>query len=392
MVDPVGLFETEMRNYPFAFLHIGKPRHEEITEDAIKELYYGYNYSILYNHGFRVDEWGGPNAGFCIGTLCAECRTSFVMENVNPNPPYDYVVNDTVAQGANRADCLYWDDSSYHCDNSNFDGCWRKWRMIDTPQDSGLVECKCPIIVEPPDYGGSHPPFNWYWDEDLSDALGNLLGGLAGCSVAKQRIKVKEQVVSPYCDCYFKSNWSYESLGHLLHAVQDFWSHSNAIFVSDCKVEVCDNPSPIGCLDWECTEYNVEEKWTQPGIPDQILANGWGLFSGIFNAYGWTALHDISCAAPPTTDFPGRIILSEVPCNVGQKLIAHCMLNKDNIGGDRDCMSACDQGDWWGDCGGADNIQRDQFVAVREYAKITSKGSLLTFCDFVGPNLCYPSK
>jgi hypothetical protein len=45
-----------------------------------------------------------------------------------------------------------------------------------------------------------------------------------------------------------------------------------------------------------------------------------------------------------------------------------------------------------GDCGGEDNIQRDQFVAVREYAKITSKGSLLTFCYFVGPNLCYPSK
>jgi len=134
-VDPLGMFETEMRNYPFAFLHIGKPRHEEITEDAIKELHYQKYYPILYNHGFRVDQWGGPNAGFCISTLCAECRTSFVIKNVNPNPPYDYVVYDTVAQGANRADCLYWDDSSYHCDNSNFDGCWRKWRMIDTPQD-----------------------------------------------------------------------------------------------------------------------------------------------------------------------------------------------------------------------------------------------------------------
>jgi RHS repeat-associated protein len=366
-VDPLGMFKTEMRNYPFVFLHIGDAIHEEITEDAIRRL------GLLSNHGFRVNEWDS-NTRFCIsGIFCAECRKSI----------------DTIAQGVNRADCLYVLDSSYHCDNSNFDGCYQKAQMIQYPESSGILTCTCtsPLWEPPPKFppGGGGP------------GKGEGGGGGRGCSVGRSgRLSEKSHVS---CSCSFKSNWNYEKLGQLLHAVQDFWAHSNGVFVSTCSKRKCVSRVFV-CLDWECAEYKVETKWNGSNVPSGTTARWWGLFTGLFDGGGWSAADDILCilpwpfypATPPGYPFPIPIdFLNQrrhPPCDLGQKIMAHCMLNKDNPGGDRDCMSACDLGDWPGDCGGDDSIQKYAFNDVKNRAIASSRFYLMLFCAEKA-NICY---
>jgi RHS repeat-associated protein len=370
-VDPVGMFKTEMRNYPFVFLHIGDPIHEEITEDAISQL------GLLSNHGFRVNEWDS-NTRFCIsGIFCAECRKSI----------------DTIAQGVNRADCLYVLDSSYHCDNSNFDGCYQKAQMIQYPESSGILTCTC---TSPPWEPPPPPPPLYSSPNQSYSLLNQLLEGFfeslrLGCSVGRHgRLREKSHVS---CSCSFKSDWNYEKLGRLLHAVQDFWAHSNAVFVTRCI-------DKVGILDEECVDYEVEPIWNGSNVPSGSTASWWGLFTGLFDGSGWSATDDILCILPypfyPATP-PGYPIPIPIdflnqrrhpPCDLGQKIMAHCMLNKDNPGWDGDCMHACDLGDWPGDCGGDDSIQKFAFNDVKNRAIASSRFYLMLFCAEKA-NICY---
>jgi RHS repeat-associated protein len=95
LVDPLGMIKTRMQ-VKGIFWHAGPPKHEEITEDTASSLI--WEYPKLYQQAFRVENWvGGPRA------FGAQCR----------GPA------NTLAQGANRADCFYSGESSYHCDNNN---------------------------------------------------------------------------------------------------------------------------------------------------------------------------------------------------------------------------------------------------------------------------------
>jgi len=79
-----------------------------------------------------------------------------------------------------------------------------------------------------------------------------------------------------------------------------------------------------------------------------------------------------------------------LPCDLQSRTMVHCMLNKDGVGArDRECMNACDQGDWNGDCAGWDNIQRFAFNDAKELAVSTTKNYLALFCLLAGPNICY---
>jgi len=351
-VGPLGMFKTEMRNYPIVILHIGDAIHEGITEDAIRQL------GLLSNRGFRVNEWDSSTRFCFAGIACFECRKPI----------------DTIAQGVNRADCLYVLDSSYHCDNSNFDGCYQKARMIQYPESSGILTCTCtsPPWEPPPKFppGGGGP------------GKGEGGGGGGGCSVGRHgRLSEKSHVS---CSCSFKSDWNYEKLGRLLHAVQDFWAHSNGEFVSTCSKRECVSRALV-CLDWECAEYKVETIWNGSNVPSGTTARWWGLFTGLFGGGGWPENYDVVCILPYPL-YPSYRV--NPPCDLGQKIMAHCMLNKDNPGGDRDCMDACDLGDWPGDCGGDDSIQKFAFNEVKNRAITSSKFYLMLFCAEKA-NICY---
>jgi RHS repeat-associated protein len=360
LVDPVGMFETTMQLYG-ALWHEGHSVHEGITEDAIR----GLNYPKLSQYGFRVDNcW--DNGPITITVIPSTPPTVVALQCRCPR--------DTVAQGVNRADCFYASDSSYHCDNSNFDGCSQKAQMIESPVSSGLVTCTC---TSPP--GWQPPPPSYPPPGRGGSGKGEGEGGGGGCSVARLREKS-----SSSCSCSFQGGWNYEKLGRLLHAVQDFWAHSNGEFVSTCSKRECVSRVFV-CLDWECAEYKVETKWNGSGVPSGSTANSFGLFTGLFGGGGWQEWEDVVCALP----YPLYSSLRRYPpCDVGRKIMPHCMLNKDYEGGDNDCMSACDQGDWAGDCGGKDNIQREAFNIVRNRSQSSSRFYLRLFC-FERAGICY---
>jgi hypothetical protein len=355
-VDPVEMFEVGVKWSPYfvPLLHVGvDPNHEEITESAISELYGAYpgKYSKLYQYGFRLDDWRGVY--FRIGTLTFQCRTG---TDVRPDA-------DRVAQGTNIADCLFLNDSSYHCDNSNFDGCDEKGFMVMNPVSNGLVTCQCSGGGGSGGGGGR--------------GRGGGEGGGAGCSVAKQRLKNKGYDRCQYffpsrpeeckCVCSFKvaispdirdlGQMDYEKLGRLLHPIQDFWSHSTAIYVPGCKTKKCVKKVLGVCLDEECAEYYRNYNWTNLDIPMRTQAGNVGLRTGWFGANGWSALEDVACLWPP--------------CN------AHCMLNKDDGSFSRDDFSPCDG-----------NIQKDAHWEVKSKATDSTKYHLDLFCKGLG-GICY---
>jgi len=91
----------------------------------------------------------------------------------------------------------------------------------------GCVDCS----------GGSQPPS---YPRGGGPGKGEGGGG-GGCSVSIQRLKEKAMPSECYkagCrdwQCFFRAPEDYETLGRYLHPVQDFWSHSNSVFVSTCK-------------------------------------------------------------------------------------------------------------------------------------------------------------
>jgi len=437
MVDPVGMFETEMEG-DWPINHKGDPRHEEITEDAARAILSPYRYN---NNGVRVNDWSkGPTFTrvIVVGiTLVVKCR-SFA---------------DTIAQGANRVDCLFADDSGFHCDNDNFEGCYQRGKLLLDPELGGAVVCTfqqskaCCSTPPPPPPGGPPPGDGWSgggggsdsggsgvmgcsregsgswtdsggWSCEWTQCDGRLCymcymsgrgeGGVKGCSVVNKRLREKSSC-PPYpwmCDpnnpgylkdpidrkiwcecttiktCSFASGWNWERIGHFIHPVQDFWSHSNALFVSGCAVY----SNTLG--DIECVEpWVATPKWTNTNLPISIVARNNLLFTGLYGGskagYSWEAWEDMRCTipgSPPLSRYP--------PCDLEKGVMAHCMLNKDNEGWDRDCYAPCYQGHWPGDCGGKDNMQRYLYNEARERALTSSKYYLDNFCKG-SPRLCY---
>jgi hypothetical protein len=149
----------------------------------------------------------------------------------------------------------------------------------------------------------------------------------------------------------------YEKLGRLLHPIQDFWSHSTAIYVPGCKTKKCVKKVLGVCLDEECAEYYRNYNWTNLDIPMSTQAKKAGLRTGWFGANGWSALEDVACLWPP--------------CN------AHCMLNKDDGSFSRDDFSPCDG-----------NIQKDAHWEVKSKATDSTKYHLDLFCKGLG-GICY---
>jgi RHS repeat-associated protein len=372
LVDPVGMFETLMK--PMGVGHAGKARHEEITQNAVNQLWY----PKLREYGSAENYWDNGPWWYDI----AQCRG----------------FKNKLAQGVNRADCLYEDDSSYHCDNSNFVGCSSVADKVSYPTSKGVVECICvancggggSIGGRGGGGGGSYQPGS---------------GGGGGCSIINQRIRQKAS--SPSWQCYFKAGENYETLGRYLHPAQDFWSHSNSIFVPGCGKKICvrspnwktcifgliDDSIRIacerGCSKYECAEYTVETKYTGSSIPSPQDVSRFGLFSGLYGGQGWSAVDDILCSSSASWADPR--FSKGIPCDVGAKIMAHCMLNKDGEWGqDRSCMNACDMGLWKGDCGGSDNIQRYAFWSAFYTAEASTQNYLRLFCvGNVGASLCY---
>ena len=353
VVDPVGMFKTRMQ-FLGELWHAGPPKHEEITEDAASSL--RWKYPKLYQQAFRVENWdGGPWA------FGAQCR----------GPA------NTLAQGANRADCFYSDESSYHCDNNNFDGCWGLANEVKDAFD--IVSCSCSGSGGGGGIGGGGGSGgNWNWGGGGGGGgSGGGEGGGAGCSVAKQRLKNKGYDRCQYffpsrpqeckCVCSFKvaispgisdlGQMDCEKLGRLLHPIQDFWSHSTAIYVPGCKTKKCVKKVLGVCLDEECAEYYRNYNWTNLDIPMRTQAGNVGLRTGWFGANGWSALEDVACLWPP--------------CN------AHCMLNKDDGSFSRDDFSPCDG-----------NIQKDAHWEVKSKATDSTKYHLDLFCKGLG-GICY---
>jgi hypothetical protein len=223
---------------------------------------------------------------------------------------------------------------------------------------------------------------------------------------------------------------SYQDVGILLHAVQDFWAHSNAVFVPDCAEpwsyyrcdiwnndlcryysECMSNSSLDPQLKSDCTQkyiilncrclketsysrclsYRVQKKYTNQYLPSDISAGTYGLFTGLYDGGGWSKVDDAACSAPyPLQPLLGLPSPRKPPCDLQSRTMAHCMLNKDGVGAnDRECLNACDQGDWNGDCAGRDNIQRFAFNDAKELAIVSTKTYLTVFCFMTGPNICY---
>jgi RHS repeat-associated protein len=452
LVDPLGMFETQVEaRVTFWFWDFGDPRHEEITEEAAAAILPSHKYNI---YGKRVDNWGegpihcgnywtvyDPFALFWTKEqICARCRN----------------FADTIAQGTNRADCLFADDSSFHCDNDNFEGCYQKGKLLLDPELGRAIVCTfqqskaCCSTPPPPPPGGGPPPGDG-WRGDGGGSAGGIIGcrgegssrgswtnsggwscewtkcdgrlcymcymsgrgegGLKGCSVVNKRLREKSSC-PPYpwmCDpnnpgylkdpidrkmwcectiiktCSFAGGWNWERIGHFIHPVQDFWSHSNALFVSGCAVF----SNTLG--DKECVEPRVgTPKWTNTNLPTSIDAQKNLLFTGLYGGskagYSWRADLDITCSMPRAIGVGWLKVYP--PCDLNKGVMPHCMLNKDNKGWDRDCYAPCYQGHWPGDCGGKDNMQRYLYSEARERALISSKHYLDKFCKN-SPRLCY---
>jgi hypothetical protein len=148
-------------------------------------------------------------------------------------------------------------------------------------------------------------------------------GGLKGCSVVNKRLREKSSC-PPYpwmCDpnnpgylkdpidrkiwcecttiktCSFASGWNWERIGHFIHPVQDFWSHSNALFVSGCAV--------YSNTFWRyrvCGTLVVDTKVDQVHICRALLIarNRDLLFTGLYGGskagYSWECTEDFLCA------------------------------------------------------------------------------------------------
>jgi RHS repeat-associated protein len=360
-VDPVGMFKTAMRPLGFPH-HVGYPHHEKITEDAVNNL----GYSKLKWFGPAEDYWSFKDSPWLYSV--AQCRG----------------YKNKLAQGANRADYFYEDDSSYHFDNNNFSGCRLVAERLLFPKSRGVLFRGCVDCS-----GGSQPPS---YPSGGGPGKGEGGGG-GGCSVSIQRLKEKAMPSECYkagCrdwQCFFRAPEDYETLGRYLHPVQDFWSHSNSVFVSTCTKKTCASSFLGTCLDWECAEYGVVSYYSKTKIPeylDDLRTLATGLYGGSKWDYSWSASDDISCQK--AISFIGS---RYPPCDLQAKVFTHCMLNKDdNAGPDRDCMHACDQGDWPGDCGGDDNGQRYAFWDARNRALTSTIHYLSSFCQ-EAPNLCY---
>ncbi|MFZ8804356.1 MAG: RHS repeat domain-containing protein [Candidatus Calescibacterium sp.] len=146
LVDPVGMFQTTMRVTKTVWVpptdswHEGHAIHERITENAINEASWcfttdGARRSICC-HKDRVENWDmEPEVCFAYDQFCLRCRT----------------YANRVAQGANRADCLYATKSYFHCDNSNFAGCYDIAWQLSRPAIYYLINRRCvdigPIII-----------------------------------------------------------------------------------------------------------------------------------------------------------------------------------------------------------------------------------------------------
>jgi len=348
LVDPLGMFKTELQVVKtfIGTWHEGKPIHEEITERAINETFLCSQFPSrkICEHGSRCDEcgWKGPYAFDIL-----RCRS---YEN-------------RVAHGVNIADCLYENDSSFHCDNNNFGGCYNNASKLEKPIASGLITCYCY------DEEGSD---TWNWEgygSKLGKFLGELIEGLLpACSVANQRLKKKS---SSYCSCSFgtfqyggeSEGMDFEKLGRLLHSVQDFWSHSTAFFVEPVLVMIVPcSIDPSGLC--PVYDYPIQNNWPYTSLPTPIEASNIGLESGKYDSGGWSWLEDLACSWPP--------------CK------AHCILNKDEPGGDY-CWSSCDS-----TCSikGAGNVQKFAHNDAKEMAVASTKRYLLIFCS-VEASICY---
>jgi len=363
VVDPLGMFETQMQLFGASPLgHVGSPNHEKITEKAIESLRNNQGYGILYQHGFRVENWsGGP---WLYGVI-AQCRG----------------YEDRVAQGANRADCFYEDDSSYHCDNSNFAGCYAKSQIVINPWASGLVECsfdwyywlnwriipcgwktirqtvfvpvRAPRYESTPLVGRISEKTILYRDDRPIITDQTLLG-----TITKWQYNPSQQ----YAVAEVEFRTDYEKLGQLIHPVQDFWSHSNAIYVPGCAVGVCISfafsKGKLVCSRWACGVYSRRYFWPtiRADLPSEQEAKTAGLKTGTYGSGIWGALIDKLCTG--------------VGCD------AHCKLNKDAPGVNRLIFNPCDG-----------NIQRDAYYEAESRAISSTIYHLDKFCRNA-PNLC----
>jgi hypothetical protein len=396
LVDPVGMFKTTMKILGVGAWGVGVPRHEEITEDAIRAL--KDIYPRLYENGFRVENWdNGPS------TFPTYCR----------GPA------NTVAQGTNRADCLFSSNDSFHCDNSNFEGCYNLSLYLLDPLSRGIVSCNvqqspacCGSGGGGTGGGSSGGGGGWTdaggWNCRWTNYGGRLVyecaksggsggegeGGGGGCSVVNGRLREKSScppypwMCDPnnpgyvkdsttrryYCECYtvtscsFSGGVNWERVGHFLHPVQDFWAHSTAIYVPGCKTKKCVSSVFGACLDWECAEYYRERKWESTQIPSGTQANDSGLRTGIFGKDGWEGFFDWQCQ------------VEVLPWPFSAPCASHCRLNKDDAALDRDYFSPCD--------GRTGNIQKDAHWEVKSKATDTTKFYLDKFCK-EKPGVCY---
>jgi RHS repeat-associated protein len=403
LVDPLGMFETKMGGDD---LSLGDARHEEITEDAARAVLPPYRYNV---YGGRWDDWdSGPTLTRIIvfgATLVIKCR-SFA---------------DTIAQGANRADCLFADNSGFHCDNDNFEGCYWKGKMLESPESYELVVCSrqqspacCGSGSGGSGTGGgsSGGGGGWTdaggWNCRWTNYGGRLVyecakggssgggggGGGRGCSVVNGRLREKSScppypwMCDPnnpgyvkdsttrryYCECYtvtscsFSEGVNWERVGHFLHPVQDFWAHSTAIYVPGCKTKKCVKKVFGVCLDWECAEYDRERRWESTQIPSGTQANDFGLRTGIFGKDGWEGFFDWQCQ------------VEVLPWPFSAPCASHCRLNKDDAALNLDYFSPCD--------GRMGNIQKDAHWEVKSKATDSTKYHLDLFCKGLG-GICY---
>jgi len=363
-VDPVGMFQTTMRvtktvwSPPTDSWHEGHAIHERITENAINEAFWcfttdGAKRSIC-RHKDRVENWDmGPEVCFAYDQFCLRCRT----------------YANTVAQGTNRADCLYATKSYFHCDNSDFAGCYDIAWEISRPAIYDLINCSCadisPIIL---------PIIGTKRETETG-------GGGRGCSVIPRLQKRSFDL----CSCSFgtfsvwfrvtmrgfppgaripssdipREQMDYEKLGRLLHPIQDFWAHSTAIYVSGCRRYVSGG----------CTEYYREVRWDETTLPNENDAKSRGIISGVFMFDGWTDIEDFLCRKGPFS--------TANPKGFPPRCDAHCVLNKDSWGGlDRTTTDPCAKG-----------VQRDAYFEVESRAKDSTKHYLDIFCRS-GGDLC----
>jgi hypothetical protein len=89
-------------------------------------------------------------------------------------------------------------------------------------------------------------------------------------------------------------------LGQLIHPFQDFWAHSNAIYVSGCAVQVCISfafsKGKLVCSRWACGVYSRRYFWLtfRADLPSEQEAKNAGLKTGTYGSGIWGALIDKS--------------------------------------------------------------------------------------------------